>query len=58
MAADTDHYIDLGTTKPERSNIVKTIIASKVPGGSLLTAYLGGGAYADCYSTTVSGSVS
>jgi hypothetical protein len=37
---------------------VKTIIASEVPGDSLLSAYVGGGAYADCYSTVVSGSVS
>ncbi|MDL4861668.1 hypothetical protein NPJ88_004920 [Halomonas elongata] len=37
---------------------MKTVTASEVPGGSLLSLYIGGGAYIDCYSTTVSGSVS
>ena len=40
------------------SGKVKTVSASEVPEGSLLNAYVGGGACTDCYSTTVTGSVS
>ena len=36
---------------------MSTITACRVPDDSLLSAYLGGSAYTDCYSTTVSGSV-
>lgn len=54
----TTLLILLGITTAEQNTRVNTITASKVPSDSLLSAYVGGGAYTDCHSVTVPGSVS